>query len=112
MASYVATFLVSGATVTAVSYIGNHMNPLLGGIVSGIPISIPTMLLIRKRNAQVQFIASATLMLVLLTLATVICYVALKVWRMSAPASVALSVGTWVAGAAAYYLYAVGQAKD
>ena len=43
---YVETFLLSGATVTGITYVGNHLNPLAAGIISGVTISIPSMLLI------------------------------------------------------------------
>ena len=107
MAQYLATFVIAGGTVTAISYIGNHMNPLIGGIVSGIPISIPSMLLIHKHKDQIKFISSAYLMLILLTVATILCWVSMRYWKFNAPTAVGLSVGVWVVGALVYYFATV-----
>ena len=49
---YLETFIVSGLTVTGISYFGNSVNPALGGILSGIPISIPAMLTIASVSNQ------------------------------------------------------------
>ena len=101
---YLSTFVVAGATVSAISYIGNNMNPLVGGIVSSIPNSLPSLLLIHKHSDQLKFAESASLMLVLLTVCTILCFVAMKHWKMSGPVSVGLGMGLWAVGAVVYYM--------
>ena len=71
---YIQTFILAGSTVTGISYLGNTVNPLLGGILSGIPISIPSMLLINEASKKQEFIYSATLMVALLSVVTFICW--------------------------------------
>ena len=67
------TFLVSGTIVSSINYIGNQYNPLIAGIVSGVPISIPSMLLIDGRKKQTAFIWSAFVMVSYLAIITGLC---------------------------------------
>ena len=52
---YFITFLISGFIVSGISYIGNLFSPITASILAGIPISVPSTLLIKGRFKQKQF---------------------------------------------------------
>ncbi len=101
----VQTFVLSGLTVSGISYVGNNLNPLAAGIISGIPISIPSMLTVSKREDQKKFIWSAFVMVSFLAIITGLCaFLVLSVDMASIPA-VVISFASWCIGAYIYYLY-------
>jgi len=101
---YLKTFTLAGLTVTGISYLGNNYNPLAAGILSGIPISIPSMLLIHNLKKQKSFISSATIMVAFLAVITALCWFLLVKLNMSPDLSVAISFTSWGIGAFIYYL--------
>lgn len=102
---YLETFILSGATVSGISYVGNHMNPLAAGIISGIPISIPSMLLIDGRKNREQFIWSAFIMVSWLAVITGLCSFLFTSIKFSAIMAVCISFVSWCIGGYVYYLY-------
>ena len=104
---YIQTFILAGSTVTGISYLGNTVNPLLGGILSGIPISIPSMLLINEASKKQEFIYSATLMVALLSVVTFICWYLYAKAKFTAKNSVIISFLIWSVGSALYYFLIV-----
>jgi hypothetical protein len=99
------TFFISGATVTSISYIGNQYNPLVAGIISGIPISIPSMLLIKSRHKQQQFIYSAFIMVSFLAIITGLCSYLVTYTSLESIYCVLITFILWCVGAFFYYLY-------
>jgi hypothetical protein len=99
------TFILSGATVSGISYVGNQMNPLAAGIISGIPISIPSMLLINGRKNREQFIFSAFVMVSWLAVITGLCSFLFAYIKLSADVSVGICFVSWCIGGYIYYLY-------
>ncbi len=104
---YLQTFILSGSTVAGISYIGNTINPLLGGILSGIPISIPSMLLIQGSEKQKKFILSASIMVAFLSVITVLCWYLYDKLNYSAVMSVSISMVIWLIGGILYYFYII-----
>ena len=102
---YLETFGLSGATVTGISYVGNKLNPLAAGIISGVPISIPSMLLITGKQARKEFIWSAFIMVSFLAIITGFCALLFNHFELSASLSVSISFLTWCAGGYLYYIY-------
>ena len=103
--SLIQTFVLSGLTVTGISYVGNNLNPLAAGIISGVPISIPSMLTVSRREDQKKFIWSAFIMVSFLAIITGLCaFLVISVNMASVPA-VAISFCSWCVGAYIYYLY-------
>ena len=103
--SLIQTFILSGLTVTGISYVGNNLNPLAAGIISGIPISIPSMLLVNRREDQKKFIWSAFIMVSFLALITGLCAYLVIYQNMGSIPSVIISFLSWCAGALLYYFY-------
>lgn len=102
---YLETFILSGATVTGISFIGNQYNPLAAGIVSGIPVSIPAMLLIDGKANRKEFIWSAFAMVSFLALITGFCAFLFDTMNLSAIKSVIISFLTWCLGGFLYYQF-------
>ncbi len=107
LGEYIQTFVLSGLTVSGISYIGNAINPLLGGILSGIPISIPSMLLIQGSEKQKKFILSASIMVAFLSVITILCWYLYDKLNYSAVMSVSISMIIWFIGGILYYFYVV-----
>ena len=107
----VETFLLSGATVTGITYVGNHFNPLAAGIISGVPISIPSMGLIKGRSNQKKFIWSAFIMVSFLSLITGLCAMLMYKTTLSDTYCILISFLSWCLGAFIYYLYIYGKKK-
>jgi len=100
---YVTTFLISGSTVTGISFLGNMISPAAAGVISGIPISIPSTLLIKGKNKQKDFIWSAFLMVTLLAIITGLCAFLIIKIEMNSVEAVIISFITWCIGAFIYY---------
>ena len=101
----VQTFFISGAIVSSINYIGNQYSPLVAGIVSGVPISIPSMLLIDGRKKQTAFIWSAFIMVSYLAIITGLCAYLMEETNLSGAACVVISFIAWIFGAFLYYMY-------
>ncbi len=108
---YLETFLISGATVTGISYVGNNMNPLAAGIISGVPISIPSMLLIHGKENRSKFIWSAFVMVSFLAVITGLCAFLFIKLNLTAAMAVGVSFFSWCFGAYIYYLYIMKHKK-
>ena len=104
---YLSTFLIAGSTVSGISYVGNLINPMAAGVISGIPISIPSTLLISGKNKQKKFIWSAFLMVTLLAIITGLCAFLIIKLEIDTLIAVLISFFTWVLGAILYYFYFV-----
>lgn len=104
---YIQTFIIAGTTVTGISLLGNEFNPALGGILSGIPISIPSMLLINSVARQKKFILSANIMVALLSVVTCLCWYLYNRAGWKNYQAVALSIFVWFLGGLVYYFYLI-----
>ena len=107
--SLIQTFVLSGATVAGITYVANSINPLAAGIVSGVPVSIPSMLLVKGRSNQKEFIWSAFIMVCFLALVTGFCAYLMYETTLSDVQSVLVSFVSWCVGAFMYYMYIHGK---
>ena len=105
LSNLLETFLIAGSTVTGITYLGNQYNPLVAGIVSGVPISIPSMLLIKGREKQKKFIHSAFLMVTLLAIITGLTDLLMHYTNMHSINIVITTFLLWCIGAFLYYQY-------
>ncbi len=106
---YLKTFLIAGTTVTGISYLGNSVNPLLAGILAGIPIGMPSMLLIRDMANRKQFISYTSATMVILSMVTILCWYLYTQAKYSAKISVFISMLVWLLGGVIYYFYITSQ---
>ena len=103
ISQYIQTFIISGCTVTGISYLGNCFNPLVAGIIAGIPIGMPSVLLINKLDKQKSFISYTSVMVFILNMVTILCWYLLTKANYSAKKSVLISMMVWFIGGLIYY---------
>ena len=103
MSEYIQTFVLAGLTVTGIQYLGNAVDPKLGGILSGVPISIPAMLLIKNLGKKKEFIETASIMVTILAGITILCWYLLTKLKWTSHSSVEISIVIWVIISLLYY---------
>ena len=104
---YFITFLISGFIVSGISYIGNLFSPITASILAGIPISVPSTLLIKGRFKQKQFINSAFHMVCILALCTGFCSYLMHNLDVITLTAVGISLLLWLILSTVYYMYSV-----
>ena len=104
---YLITFLMSGFIVSGISYIGNLFSPITASILAGIPISVPSTLLIKGRFKQKQFINSAFHMVCILALCTGFCSYLMHNLDVITLTAVGISLLLWLILSTVYYMYSV-----
>jgi uncharacterized membrane protein (GlpM family) len=73
-------FLIGGTTVSAISYVGNNLNPVLAGLIGGIPIALPSLYFI-KNDRNIKLVSTTLLVSTLLLFATVVVFYYLRFIR-------------------------------
>jgi hypothetical protein len=104
---YFITFLISGFIVSGISYIGNLFSPITASILAGIPISVPSTLLIKGRFKQKQFINSAFHMVCILALCTGFCSYLMHNLDVITFTDVSISLILLLILSTVYYMYSV-----
>ena len=104
---YLITFLISGFIVSGISYIGNLFSPITASILAGIPISVPSTLLIKGRFKQKQFINSAFHMVCILALCTGFCSYLMHNLDVITLTAVGISLLLWLILSTVYYMYSI-----
>ena len=104
---YFITFLISGFIVSGISYIGNLFSPITASILAGIPISVPSTLLIKGRFKQKQFINSAFHMVCILALCTGFCSYLMHNLDVITLTAVGISLLLWLILSTVYYMYSI-----
>ena len=104
---YIITFFISGFIVSGISYIGNLFSPITASILAGIPISVPSTLLIKGRFKQKQFINSAFHMVCILALCTGLCSYLMHYLDVVTFTAVEISILLWIILSTVYYMYSI-----
>lgn len=104
---YLITFFISGFIVSGISYIGNLFSPITASILAGIPISVPSILLIKGRFKQKQFINSAFHMVCILALCTGLCSYLMHYLDLVTFTAVEISILLWLILSTVYYMYSI-----
>lgn len=107
MTNYLKSFIMAGAVVSGIQYISNEVDPSLAAVLSGIPISIPSMLLIKSSKDSKEFIWGATIMITVLTIITYLTWYLYVKQGFSKKNSVGYSMAVWFIFAILYYLFVV-----
>ena len=66
-------FLIGGTTVAGISYLGNYVDPILAGLLAGIPMGLPTIYFIQQAKAEA-YIRNLSFTTVLLCITTLLYY--------------------------------------
>ena len=104
---YFITFFISGFIVSGISYIGNLFSPIAASILAGIPISVPSTLLIKGRFKQKQFINSAFHMVCILALSSGFCSYLMHYLDIVTVTAVIISLLLWLILSTVYYMYSI-----
>ena len=102
---YIITFFISGFIVSGISYLGNLYNPIAASILSAIPISIPSMLLINNRLKQKQFIGGTVRMTFILMICNIFCYYLINNLEYQTIYAVILSLLLWIILSVTLYVF-------
>ena len=107
MGDYLKSFLMAGSVVAGIEYLANEVDPALAGVLSGIPISIPSILLVKKASDSKEFIWDASLMITLLTVITYLTWYLYVKQNVEKETAVAISMSIWGVFAILYYVFIV-----
>jgi len=107
MGDYLKSFLMAGSVVAGIQYLANTVDPALAGVLSGIPISIPSILLVKKASDSKEFIWDASLMITILTLVTYLTWYLYVKQNVEKETAVAISMSIWFVFAILYYFFIV-----
>lgn len=107
MGDYLKSFLMAGSVVAGIEYLANEVDPALAGVLSGIPISIPSILLVKKASDSKEFIWDASLMITILTLVTYLTWYLYVKQNVEKETAVAISMSIWGVFAILYYVFIV-----
>ena len=102
---------MAGAVVAGIQYLANEVDPSLAAVLSGIPISIPSMLLVKKASDSKEFIWDASLMITVLTFITYLTWYLYVKQGVTKERSVVYSMGVWFVFAMLYYFFVVKKNK-
>lgn len=107
MANYLKSFTMAGAVVAGIQYLANEVDPALAAVLSGIPISIPSMLLVKSAKDSKEFIWDATIMITVLIIITYLTWYLYVKQGISKERSVVYSMSVWFVFAMLYYFFVV-----
>jgi len=107
MGDYLKSFLMAGSVVAGIEYLANEVDPALAGVLSGIPISIPSILLVKKASDSKEFIWDASLMITILTVITYLTWYLYVKQNVEKETAVAISMSIWGVFAILYYVFIV-----
>ena len=107
MGDYLKSFIMAGSVVAGIDYLANEVDPALAGVLSGIPISIPSILLVKKASDSKEFIWDASLMITLLTVITYLTWYLYVKKNVEKKRAVKISMSIWFIFAMLYYFFVV-----
>lgn len=70
---FVKEFLLGGTMVAAISYLGNSVNPLLAGLLGGIPIALPSLYFVQGTH-NIKVVSTTLLVSTFLLFTTVVIF--------------------------------------
>ena len=97
-------FVLGGTTVSGISYLSNQMSPLIGGIFGGIPIGLPSSILINDKKV-VSYLENLSFMTIILSIVTILAYYFIRYKKMNKNKAILISMGAWFLLAALYYIF-------
>jgi hypothetical protein len=74
MEEIIKQFVIGGVFVSGISYVGNFVNPVLAGLLAGLPIGLPSTYFILTSSKAKDYVSSLALTTILLTIVTCLFY--------------------------------------
>lgn len=80
MYEIIKQFLIGGSFVSGITFLGNYVDPILAGLIAGIPIGLPTIYYVKssKAHTYIKNLSVTTILLSSVTLLYYYLYVHLK----------------------------------
>jgi len=99
MNEIIKQFMIGGIFVSGISYMGNYVNPVLAGLLAGIPIGLPSTFFIHNSIKAKSYVSNLAITTILLTAVTCLFYyLYVKAGYMSKNGGIVLSMGIWIIG--------------
>ena len=99
MEEIIKQFIIGGVFVSGISYVGNYANPVLAGLLAGLPIGLPSTYFILNSTKAKQYVSNLSLTTILLTFVTCLFYyLYVHAGYMSKNMGIAFSMSIWLIG--------------
>jgi hypothetical protein len=99
MEEIIKQFIIGGVFVSGISYVGNYANPVLAGLLAGLPIGLPSTYFILNSTKAKQYVSNLALTTILLTFVTCLFYyLYVHAGYMSKNMGIAFSMSIWLIG--------------
>ena len=89
-------FLIGGTFVAGISYIGNYVDPLLAGLLAGVPIGLPSAYFILSKQKSKEYVRNLALTTIVLTFVTILFYFTFVKYDLDKNIGIAISMGIWL----------------
>lgn len=89
-------FLIGGTFVAGISYIGNYVDPLLAGLLAGIPIGLPSAYFILNKQKSKEYVRNLALTTIVLTFVTILFYFTFVKYDFDKNVGITISMGIWL----------------
>lgn len=99
MSEIIKQFIIGGTFVAGISYIGNYVNPVLAGLLAGLPIGLPSTYFILNSTKAKDYVSNLALTTILLTMVTCLYYyLYAHAGYLSKNMGIAFSMSIWLLG--------------
>lgn len=99
MSEIIKQFIIGGTFVSGISYIGNFADPVLAGLLAGLPIGLPSTYFILNSTKAKAYVSSLALTTILLTMVTCLYYyLYVHAGYLSKNMGIAFSMAIWLIG--------------
>ena len=103
MSEYIQYFFIGGSILTGLSYIANEIDPVLAGLLGGIPIALPTLYTITGKKRISKYIDNLVVSTFLLFFVTLIFYICNQQYKYKKNNCLCTSLLVWFL--TIYYLW-------
>jgi len=99
MEEIIKQFVIGGVFVSGISYVGNFVNPVLAGLLAGLPIGLPSTYFILNDTKAKAYVSNLALTTILLTIVTCLYYyLYAHTGNVSKNMGIAFSMSIWLIG--------------
>jgi len=89
-------FMIGGTFVAVISGLGNYVDPLLAGLIAGIPIGLPSTIFINGKLKSKEYVTNLTITSALLLAVTLLFYYIYIKKDIEKKKSIAIAMGIWI----------------
>lgn len=96
MKEFLIHFIIGGFLISFITYISNNVDPILGGLITGIPLGIFTIFFITNSNTSQQFAFVDLFSTIIMTVVTLIFYYAYAIIKIKKSKALFFSIILWI----------------